>query len=126
MKNLMIFTLASLMSISAFAGLSKQERQEFVQCSSAEDLINRYNLHSYFDISQWEELKVLYEAEMSPLDSKKMQRKIKKAIHEQNVPWDKAIVELKKNGIREEHIAPAMVIGILKTASAKKIMYSCF
>tara|TARA_R110000782_G_scaffold211662_1_gene299805 strand:+ start:217 stop:705 length:489 start_codon:yes stop_codon:yes gene_type:complete len=126
MKNLMIFTLASLMSISAFAGLSKQERQEFVDCSNAEFLAINYNLQPYFEMSQWQELKVLYEAEMSPLDNKKIQRRIKKSNAESKVGAEKLFAALRDGGIREEHLAPILLYTLLDKDRIKKVFYSCF
>ena len=126
MKNLMIFTLASLISISAFAGLSKQEYKEFVDCSNAEFLAINYNLQPYFDMSQWQELKVLYEAEMSPLDNKKIQRRIKKSNAVSKVGTDKVLATLRDGGIREEHFAPILLYQLLDQDRVKKAFYSCF
>ena len=126
MKNLMIFTLASLIYISEYAGLSKQEYKEFVDCSNAEFLAINYNLQPYFDMSQWQELKVLYEAEMSPLDNKKIQRRIKKSNAVSKVGTDKVLATLRDGGIREEHFAPILLYQLLDQDRVKKAFYSCF
>ena len=123
MKKLVLASAIALgLSMNANAGLDKEEQKEYLVCQKIAWVAENYGI-TWFDPTSWQETLALYQAEMSPLQIRKMDKKVERELKKAKKTMDQVVSKLEQS-IPEEHFAHVVYTGIVMSAEGESF-YDC-
>ena len=124
MKKVILASAIALgLSMNANAGLSKEDKAEYMVCQKIAWVAENYGI-TWFDTTSWQETLALYQSEMSPLQIRKMDKKVEREIKKAKRTMDDVVDKLSDH-IPEEHHPYIVYTGIVLSAEGEKGFYEC-